>query len=72
MSRHTYSYIHTYIHTFTYIFIYIEEAGPFETEKNKSGLVRKISVFERTIDRMWLLAVIINPTIAVATLGEYI
>jgi hypothetical protein len=54
------------------IFVYTEEAGPFETEKNKSGLLRKISVFERTIDRMWLLAVIINPTIAVATLGEYI
>jgi len=48
---------------------YIEEAGPFETEKNKVGPVRQLSVFEKTIDRMWWLVIIINPVIAVATLG---
>lgn len=48
---------------------YIEEAGPFETEKNKVGPTRKISVFEKTIDRMWWLVIIVNPAIAIATLG---
>jgi amino acid transporter len=48
---------------------YIEEAGPFETEKNKVGPTRRISVFEKTIDAMWYLVALINPTIALMTLG---
>jgi hypothetical protein len=45
------------------------EAGPFETEANKVGALRKISIFERTIDNMWWLVVVINPLIALATIG---
>jgi len=48
---------------------YIEEAGPFETERNKIGAVRQVSVFEKTIDRMWYLVIFFNPLIAIATLG---
>lgn len=48
---------------------YIEEAGPFETEKNKIGPVRQTSVFERTISNMWWLVVLINPVITILTLG---
>jgi len=48
---------------------YIEEIGPFETEKNKVGPTRRISVFEKTIDSMWYLVAFINPTIALLTLG---
>ena len=32
---------------------FIEESGLFETETGKKGPVRKVSVFEVTIDRMW-------------------
>lgn len=46
---------------------YIEEAGPFETEKRLKK--RKRSVFEVTIDNMWWLVILINPAIAIVTLG---
>ena len=45
------------------------EAGPFETEANKVGPSRKISVFEKTIDNMWWLVILVNPAIALATTG---
>ncbi len=48
---------------------FIEESGPFETEIGKKGPVRKVSVFERTVDRMWWLVILVNPAIAVAALG---
>ena len=48
---------------------YIEEAGPFETQRNKAGMHRAVSIFEKTIDRMWALVAIINPAVCIATLG---
>lgn len=48
---------------------YIEEAGPFETDSNKIGSVRRKSVFERTMSNMWYLVLIFNPLIALLTIG---
>lgn len=48
---------------------YIEEAGPFESEKNKIGAVRRISVFEKTINNMYYLVLFVNPTIVICVLG---
>jgi hypothetical protein len=48
---------------------YIEEAGPFESETNKVGPKRKVSVFEKTISSMYFLVFFVNPTIVLVTLG---
>jgi amino acid transporter len=48
---------------------FIEDLGPFESESSKKGPQRRISTFERTIDRMWMLVIVINPIISLSTLG---
>ena len=50
---------------------FIEEAGPFETEadQRKTGKSRKVSIFEKTLNNMFFLVCLINPTIAFVTLG---
>lgn len=48
---------------------YIEEAGPFEVESRVPNMPRKISIFEKTIEAMWGLVIMINPTIAILTIG---
>ena len=50
---------------------YIEEAGPFVKDRSKiTGEPRVVSVFERTIAYMWLLVMVVNPTITTLSLGE--
>jgi hypothetical protein len=35
-------------------------------------LFLQVSVFEKTIDRMWILVIAINPLISVCTLGKHV